>query len=526
MKLVQYLNTVRYLKISQICFQLYYRIYRPKFQDKTQSAEANDINFHFSTPRRSTTLSRADGLYEFTFLNQTKAFPVGVDWEYGDFGKLWTYHLNYFDFLNDEHLSLATRTNLIKDYYKQRKFHVIGMNPYPIALRGINWIKFLAMHQIHEFDAFLYDQYVLLRKQLEYHLLGNHLLEDAYSLLFGAIYFSNKKWYDKASRLLLNQLSEQILADGGHFERSPMYHVILLERLLDCINLLTSNPDYFTGQDDLENMLRLNAAKMSGWLSSMQPFTDALPMVNDSSNNMLPTLQALAHYAQDLEIEKPNLGLGESGYRWYRKSKYDALIDIGEIGPDYIPGHAHADTFNTLLFYDGEPVLVEAGTSTYQNTAIRWFERGTTAHNTVAYDNQNSSQVWSAFRVARRAKVRIEKEEANLVTASHDGYKHLGILHRRSWRFMEDNITIIDEMVGENQKYSYAYFHFREDTRLMVKNKSVISEKMSMMFESPDISSIKLKNYTHAREFNKVVEAPVVVVQFNHRLKTEIQFVA
>ena len=42
--------------------------------------------------------------------------------------------------------------------------------------------------------------------------------------------------YDKASCLLYKELDEQILPDGSHYEQSPMYHCILLDRLLDCYN--------------------------------------------------------------------------------------------------------------------------------------------------------------------------------------------------------------------------------------------------------------------------------------------------
>ena len=44
-------------------------------------------------------------------------------------------------------------------------------------------------------------------------------------------------WLSKGLNIIKNELSEQILDDGGHFERSPMYHALLLEDLLDLTNL-------------------------------------------------------------------------------------------------------------------------------------------------------------------------------------------------------------------------------------------------------------------------------------------------
>ena len=63
---------------------------------------------------------------------------------------------------------------------------------------------------------------------IEYHILGNHLLENGFSLFFGAYYFQDEKFYVKAKKILTDELDEQILEDGAHFELSSMYHQIML----------------------------------------------------------------------------------------------------------------------------------------------------------------------------------------------------------------------------------------------------------------------------------------------------------
>ena len=88
--------------------------------------------------------------------------------------------------------------------------------------------------------ASLYAQYMRLLDNIEYHLMGNHLLENGFSLLFGGVYFGDARFCRKAEEILREELAEQILPDGGHYERSPMYHQIILGRVLDCINLLKS----------------------------------------------------------------------------------------------------------------------------------------------------------------------------------------------------------------------------------------------------------------------------------------------
>jgi heparinase II/III-like protein len=62
------------------------------------------------------------------------------------------------------------------------------------------------------------------------------------------------------------------------------------------------------------------------------------------------------------------------------------IADVGEIGPDHLRRHAHADTLSFELSLRGQRVLVNAGTSTYEVTADRLRQRGTAAHNTVVVD--------------------------------------------------------------------------------------------------------------------------------------------
>ena len=75
---------------------------------------------------------------------------MNLDWNYNVFGKLWTYNLNYFDYLNQENITKEQGIYLINDFIKNREIIIDGFEPYPISLRAINWIKFLSRYQINE----------------------------------------------------------------------------------------------------------------------------------------------------------------------------------------------------------------------------------------------------------------------------------------------------------------------------------------------------------------------------------------
>ena len=183
---------------------------------------------------------------------------------------LWAYNLNYMDWLLQKGTTYEEGEKWIDKFCREISGNKVGLDPYPIALRGINWIKFIVQYAdripIQKREMWtnsLYSQYCLLARKLEYHLLGNHLLEDAYSLYTASLYFQNNKLYRKASKLLKQELKEQILSDGAHYEQSPMYHCILLDRLLDCYNFSVHNVR-FGQQREMNNFLEDKAKQMLG----------------------------------------------------------------------------------------------------------------------------------------------------------------------------------------------------------------------------------------------------------------------
>lgn len=458
---------------------------------------------------------------KFEFLNLLHDFTNKIDWNYNGFGKLWTYNLNYFDFLNQKNSITKKGLDLIKDYIGAESHLQDGLEPYPISLRGINWIKFLSRNQIkdHAINQTLYKHYQRLHHNLEYHLLGNHLLENGFSLFFGAYYFKDDQFYKKAESILKTELEEQVLNDGAHFELSPMYHQILLHRLLDCINLAELNP---WKSNRLLPLLKGKAEKMLSWLQTVTFSNGNIPMVNDSAYGIAPSSEDLFDYANDLGLRWKRGKLISSGYRKFEKSNFEIFMDVGNVGPDYQPGHAHSDTFSFELYFRGIPVIVDTGTSTYEKNELRQKERETDAHNTVKIGNREQTQVWGGFRVGKRAKV-VEFEEGNsYVKASHNGY--YPTLHEREFRIGDNEFKIIDNI--KNQKeHAVAYFHFHPSiNNIEQEGDSIIlrPEGIAIFFQG---EGIKVSNQScHIAEgFNTRRRAIKIEVNFNQTLETTIR---
>lgn len=518
---IRLFNTVRYLKAKQIYYRLYYTLskkiksaleIRPAYRIEVSGTP---LKLHKSVVPESS----YSGEKEFTFLNLSKRFENEIDWNFPGYGKLWTYNLNYFDFLMQEDMSRETGIELIKEFISDIENIKDGLEPFPISLRGINWIKFISKHKIEdrEIDASLRAQYEILKKHPEYHLLGNHLLENGFSLLFGAFYFRDEKLYKKAKEILEGELEEQILEDGAHFELSPMYHQIMLYRVLDCINLLKHN-DF--GKGGLLELFIQKASVMLGWLENMKLPDGSIPLLNDSALKIAPTVKQLEEYANSLGVEPLRKPLGDSGYRVFEKGRYTIVVDIGRIGPDYIPGHAHSDTFSFVLYVDGKPLIVDTGTSTYETNERRFIERSTAAHNTVVLDGLEQSEVWGGFRVARRAYVHDRVESENFIRASHDGYRsRLNAIHEREFVFNENSIKISDRIVSDRPHDARFYLHFHPDADPALIEGTIVCSNAVLSVKSADIG---LSDYFYAPEFNRVEKAVVAELSFKKEMEIEI----
>jgi uncharacterized heparinase superfamily protein len=124
---------------------------------------------------------------------------------------------------------------------------------------------------------------------------------------------------------------------------------------------------------------------------------------------------------------------------------------VAEIGPDYLPGHAHADTLSFELSVFGERLIVNGGTSIYAG-ALRSYERSTKAHSTVEVDGEDSSEVWGHFRVANRAlPVGLTVTSTNQgfeVSCAHNGYQRLiyGLMHARAWNMSAKDLVVGDRV--------------------------------------------------------------------------------
>jgi Heparinase II/III-like protein/Heparinase II/III N-terminus len=386
-----YFDTVRYLKTVQIIYRIYYvfRGYLRKIRGFSyQKSIKTPTNLYCTPLQLAPSISSFQSYYssnKFRFLNLTHQFDKTIDWEYSQYGKLWTYNLNYFEFLLQDNICKDEGIAIIKNYITLLPILKTAYEPYTISLRLIFWIRFLIKYDVQdtEINHSIYFQTQVLIDNIEWHLLGNHLLENAFGLFFASYYLNNSQVYEKATSILKRELEEQILADGAHFELSPMYHNIMLYRLLDVYNLIQSNITHHLYDKTLSIYIAKRIETMLYWQKNVTFADGTSPNFNDSSINIAPNTNKIIDYARRLGINNnQNTILGASGYRKFESDTYELFFDVGAIGPNYIPGHAHSDTFNFVMNILGKRFIVDVGISTYEKNALRQYERSTAAHNT------------------------------------------------------------------------------------------------------------------------------------------------
>lgn len=518
MKLARLFNTIKYLRPTQVYHQLWYRLKRkmvskPKYKRYNGSGSIKWKNHIYWNTQWLEDRN-------FSFLNIAHQFDDQIDWNHNEFGKLWTYNLNYFDWLYQEGMTKIEGHGMIQKYCDSYDGLKDGLEPYPTSLRLINWVKFLGLNDISDtkIDQIIYNDANRLSRNLEYHLLANHLLENGFALTFAGVYMKDKSIYNKGKQLLLSQLNEQILKDGAHYELSPMYHQLMLYRVLDAIQLLSKNP--FDKDATLLHLLEHKASKMISWLENITFWHGDIPLFNDSAFNINPTISDLVKYAGTLDINSAEIALSESGYRKLCSQYIELVANVGNIKPSYQPGHAHADSLSFVMYAGFEPFIVDRGISTYEKNSKRIEERSTAAHNTVSINSLNSSDVWGGFRVGRRASTRILNDEKEKLTAIHDGYRNINVEHERSWSLNKKEVTLSDKITGITSE-SKAHFHLHPSVEILSMSKMNVSTNLgNLLFDN--CSEIIISDYDFANSFNDLSSAKKISVTFEVNLITKI----
>jgi uncharacterized heparinase superfamily protein len=411
-----------------------------------------------------------------------------------------------------------------------------------VAFRSIAWLWALGLcvdsgEVTPDFFARLLKSLIAhgrhIERYLSYYFSPNtHLTGEALGLLYLGLALPEMKraegWRKLGLRILFDQATKQVRADGVYFEQSSYYHRYTtdiythlfaltraddnmihremdamlrrkLEGMLDHLMWITrpdgSSPLF--GDDDGGRLIKFTARAANDFRDSLAVGAAVLKrgdwkyVAGTAPAEMLWMIGPEGVEGYDrLEAETPreiSKGFKSSGYfvmrdGWRRDSSF-ALIDCGPHGAEIGCGHAHADALSIEFASGGVTWLVDPGTFVYAVDAkMRDEFRSTAAHNTVTVDDQPQSVPSNPFSWRTTAKCRlrefVEHNGSIFFQGSHDGYERLQdpVTHTRSALYLKPDPgvdlpgrLIVRDQFTAKKRHRYAIrFHFAPDCEVTV----------------------------------------------------------
>ena len=550
-----YMRTLRHLRPRQLATRVTRRITRPRVSERPRP-QVRPADASLAPPVR-----RSDGWSSpsvVRLLNLERTYDGAIDWRPADMPRLWVYHLNYFEDLPQAALDPGRgwMAGLLDAW--------IGSNPpgasdswdpYPTSLRILNWVKWLALTGVASSEAApdvveralrsLCVQARWLARRLEFDIAANHLLANAAALTAAGFLFGGAegdRWLSGGLRLLSRELKEQVAHDA-HYERSPMYHAVVLEQVLDLVNLwrafeAAAPPAHLDRRQALEE----SAGRMLRWLADVSHPDGGFAFFNDCTLGSAPGLADLTEYAARLGLRAappaparsargPSVRLLDGDF--VRAVSEDGrtlvLFDVGLPSPSYQPGHAHSEALSFELSRDGRRVLVNSGVSTYEEGDERLRQRWTAAHNTVRIDGEEQCELWSSHRCGRRATVVRRGCRAESCYGEHDGYRFLPgrPLHRRELRVRGGDVLLTDRFSGGGEHVLEWFFHMHPDVRASLDGRRVmlsIEGRAVGRLETPEALELRLERGTWHPGFNRSVPNARVHATWRGPMPAEFEF--
>ncbi|WP_456443804.1 heparinase II/III domain-containing protein [Caldithrix abyssi] len=563
MKWLLYWNTLKFLKpvqiIGRLNFVLKKILLKPAIVKTVKKQKFSGLPLPLNLTKRCYSKYAVQNLSEnkFEFLNIECIYKEKICWSDVTKPKLWLYTLHYFEYLiplthdvNQKNFDLAKE--ILEDWIENNLTgQGIGWEPYPISLRAVNWIFFYDAYLdffkqepsfSKKFLTNLFQQVDYLTHFFEKHLQANHLWVNVKALLFAGLFFDEQRWIKKGLRLVRKELAEQVLADGGHYERSPMYHALVLVDVLDLINLIFARKSFraefehslLKFKEELIDKARL----MWRWLEAITQPDGQLPLMGDTALGIAPTTTQIGKYLtqvlkEPLQQKKTasKRALPQSGYFIYRDERLFLLIDGGELGVSYQPGHAHCDFLSYEFSVKGRRIIVDSGIGEYLPGRLRNQARSIYSHNTLVINGLEQGEIWSAFRMGRRIVPEDVQCKLEPVFEFRGAYynslnKKLAYWHQRTIR-INQAIEFEDQWKAKKLLVVENLIHLHPECQVEFASGVVRIKRdelmLNLIFDGQKVKA-ELRDWFYVSEFGKVAPASMIVLQPKERDVTEMRY--
>lgn len=425
----------------------------------------------------------ADG--RFTFIGRTIAFGEEIDWDHeklDEFPILWRLKLQSFEHLEwlvlgdeysstdaairsafEPHVLSWAATNFIGEKRYLRRSWI----PHSVSLRILNWCRYAAWCEEESsgsvaegvYEA-IYKNALFLENHVEHEIGGNHLVENAIALIMAGVLFDHHDtgWTETGVNILEQAAETQFLADGGHFERSPMYHVMALRRYITAYDLLA-------GTDLSRETLQKTAERALGFLAEISKPDGEIPLLNDAVHREQIEAGTCIEYGESCSLERKTVRLDHSNGSGYQRLPSVAgtmLIDVGDVGPPHLPAHSHNDHLSVLLWINGEQVLADTGVYDYDGNERRQYARSVESHNTAQYADAEPIPIGGSYLMGKRTSIDVLKRDSHGIEARYSRDTTVGprYEHQRRVVTTQSGWKVVDSVRSDGSDEFTIRYHF------------------------------------------------------------------
>ena len=353
-------------------------------------------------------------------------------------------------------------------------------SPSSTAGRVLNLVHLLAKHG-ERITGFI--EYALSQR-------NNHGISEAVGLFTIGVLFPQlrraEEWREIGRELIISQLTEQVYEDGSYIQHSFNYQRVMLDDVVWAIRLGELKAARFPRESyellarAVRFMLRFcdrKTGRMPNYGGNDGSLV--LPLSSCDYQDFRPTIQA-AYYLTHREFCFGKGPWNEMAERLFHADpgfSAAAHCEICQLESDsrssqyiklearesycmlraarYRDRPAQADQLHVDLWWRGENIACDAGSYLY-NGAGPWSNPlvGTSVHNTVSVADKDQMTrarrfLWLDWAQADSVVYEVESY-GTAIEAAHDGYRRLGVTHRRSVLSLQnlDAYVIVDDLLG------------------------------------------------------------------------------
>jgi len=374
--------------------------------------------------------------------------PPSEDWEVSLLGFGWLRHLR----AAESGITRANARALVDEWISlQGAFDTVdAWRPDLVARRIISWLS-QAPLVLYDADMRFYRRFLrnltrqvrYLRRVVKATRDGMPRLQAIMALTYAALCMQGQaRMIKTVTRQLSDELSAQVLPDGGHISRNPG---ALIELLLDLLPLRQA----FAARNVPPPAALNNAIdRMMPMLRFFRHGDGNFALFNGmgpTRNELLATV-----LAYDDARGAPVANAPHSGYQRVQAADAILIVDAGPPPPMPVSAEAHAGCLSFELSWRNQRIVANCGLPGTSRETWRHVARASAAHSTVVFNDTSSCRfltseslrpMLGALILSGPTDVPVNRQERDgtILRVSHDGYAaRFGVVHQRALRLSTD----------------------------------------------------------------------------------------